>query len=105
MQKVLLTYSEAGEMLGVTHWTVRRWVQQGVLRAVGSGKGRKVTLGSIRRLAELDADAQEYKAHGAPGVQTGEKTACHTEGRIHRTGGPRTSNAARELDDLLAPRT
>ncbi|WP_366078353.1 helix-turn-helix domain-containing protein [Halomonas sp. OfavH-34-E] len=105
MQKVLLTYNEAAEMLGVSHWTVRRWANQGALRTVSSGKGRKVTLGSIRRLADLDAGAPEYDAHSAPGVQKMEKTACHTEGRGHRTGGPHTKNAAKELDALLAQRT
>ncbi|WP_074749316.1 helix-turn-helix domain-containing protein [Halomonas caseinilytica] len=100
MEKVLLTYHEAAEVLGVTHWTVRAWVRQGRLVARGSGKGRRVTVGSIRRMGGLDAEAPEDDAHMAPGVQRKE-TACHTREKARLTGGHRSLSAASELDDLL----
>lgn len=104
--KALVTYAEAAEMLSVSHWTVRQMVRQGRLTAAGEGKGRRVTMGSIRRIGELDADALDVESHSAPGVQSKEKTACHTKGRARRTGGRRTTTQAGvELDALLARQT
>lgn len=100
--KALVTYAEAAEMLSVSHWTVRQMVRQGRLTAAGEGKGRRVTMGSIRRIGELDADALEIESHSAPGVQKGEKSVCHIKGRARRSGGHRTTTQAGEgLDALL----
>lgn len=101
--KALVTYREAADMLSVTHWTVRQWVRDGRLTVVGEGKGRRVTMGSIRRLGQLDVEALDDDSHTAPGVSR--ERACHTNDPARRTGGPRISNAASELDDLLAQRT
>ncbi|GAA0581169.1 hypothetical protein GCM10008997_32570 [Halomonas salifodinae] len=98
--KALVTYHEAAEMLSVSHWTVREWAREGRLVVVGEGKGRRVTMGSIRRLGQLDAEALEHNAHGAPGVS--KERTCHTSDQAHRTGGRVTRSAAKELDALLA---
>lgn len=104
--KALVTYAEAAEMLSVSHWTVRQMVRQGRLTASGEGKGRRVTMGSIRRIGELDADALEIESHSAPGVQIKEKAACHTNVKARRSGGRRTTTQAGvELDALLARQT
>lgn len=104
--KALVTYAEAAEMLSVSHWTVRQMVRQGRLTAAGEGKGRRVTMGSIRRIGELDAAALEIDSHSAPGVQKGKNTVCHTNVKARRSGGHRTTTqAASELDALLGQRT
>src|SRR5690554_4069567 len=103
MQKALVTYHEAAKLLSVSHWTVRQMVRDGRLTASGNGRGRRVTMGSIRRIGQLDAEAPEHNAHRAPGVPRGK--ACHTNEPARRTGGPATSSAASELDALLAQRT
>lgn len=103
MKKALVTYYEAAELLSVSHWTVRQMVRDGRLSVTGNGRGRRVTMGSIRRIGQLDAEAVDSDSHSAPGVSRGK--ACHTNELAHRTGGRVTSNAASELDDLLAQRT
>ncbi len=103
MEKALVTYHEAAELLSVSHWTVRQMVRDGRLSVSGNGRGRRVTMGSIRRIGQLDAEAPGHNAHRAPGVSR-ERT-CHTNEPARRTGGQATSNAASELDALLAPRT
>lgn len=100
--KALVTYAEAAEMLSVSHWTVRQMVRQGRLTAAGEGKGRRVTMGSIRRIGELDADALDVESHSALGVQNGKGFVCHIKEPARRTGGHRiTTQAASELDALL----
>lgn len=101
--KVLLTYREAAELLSVSHWTVRQMVRDGRLNAAGEGKGRRVTMGSILRLGELDARAFEEPSHTAPDAQNRGKTARH-----HVQGNPRSENhasaasqASNSLDELL----
>lgn len=100
--KALVTYHEAAEMLSVSHWTVRTMVREGRLTATGEGKGRRVTMGSIRRIGELDADALDIDSHSAPGVQKGKKTVCHIKDKARRSGGHRTTKQAGSgLDALL----
>ncbi|MBZ5486952.1 helix-turn-helix domain-containing protein [Halomonas aquamarina] len=104
--KALVTYAEAAEMLSVSHWTVRQMVREGRLNATGEGKGRRVTMGSIRRIGELDADALDVESHSAPGVQNGKGFVCHIKEPVRLTGGHRTTTqAANELDALLGQRT
>ncbi|MGP9572554.1 helix-turn-helix domain-containing protein, partial [Halomonas sp. AOP42-E1-40] len=89
--KALVTYREAAEMLSVSHWTVRTMVREGRLNATGEGKGRRVTMGSILRLGELDAAAFEETSHAAPDAQSRGKTARH-----HVQGNPRGKKHARD---------
>ncbi|MBP5979073.1 MAG: helix-turn-helix domain-containing protein [Halomonas sp.] len=101
--KALITYREAAEMLSVSHWTVRTMVRQGRLNATGEGKGRRVTMGSILRLGELDAGTLEIDGHAAPDAQSRGKTVRHhVYGNPRSTGPNRTaSQAEKELDELL----
>lgn len=101
--KALVTYREASEMLSVSHWTVRQWVREGRLNVTGEGKGRRVTMGSILRLGELDTTAFEGNSHTVSSVQQQERDApYHAQGNAHSTGLKRTaSQASKELDELL----
>lgn len=103
--KALLTYREAAELLSVTHWTVRAMVREGRLNATGEGKGRRVTMGSILRIGELDGAAIDLDGHNSPGMQTEESVRRHTKGDAHCAGPKRTaSQASKELDELLGKR-
>ncbi|MGM1051846.1 MAG: helix-turn-helix domain-containing protein [Pseudomonadota bacterium] len=101
--KALLTYHEAAELLSVSHWTVRQMVRDGRLSVAGNGRGRRVTMGSVRRLGQLDVAMPTPNPLRAPGVSR--RKACHTNAPARHTGGPATSNAARELDALLVRQT
>jgi len=103
MEKALVTYHEAADLLSVSHWTVRQMVRDGRLCVSGNGRGRRVTMGSIRRIGQLDAEAPYSDSHNAPGVSR--NSTCHTKEPARRTGGRATSSAASELDALLAQRT
>lgn len=104
--KVLLTYREAAELLSVSHWTVRHMVRDGRLTAAGEGRGRRVTMGSILRLGELDAAAFEENSHTVSSVQKQERDGSHhIKGNSSRTGPNKTaSQASKELDELLGKR-
>lgn len=103
MQKLLYSYAEAAEVLGCGVETIRRRVRAGTLDTVGY----KVTLGSMLRIAGIDARGAPEHLRPAPGVSNRkEKRSCHTEGRTRSTGGHRTSiQAASELDALLRRKT
>ncbi|OWV31257.1 helix-turn-helix domain-containing protein [Halomonas campaniensis] len=104
--KALVTYREAAEMLSVSHWTVRQMVRDGRLNVAGEGKGRRVTMGSILRLGELDSRAFEETSHTAstaPDTHNRGKAARH-----HVQGNSRSENhasaasqASNSLDELL----
>ncbi len=47
----LLRLEEAGVVLGVSHWTLRRWSKQGRLKTVKLGSLRLVPREEINRLA------------------------------------------------------
>lgn len=79
MQKLLYTYAEAAELLGVSHWTVRRWISAGRLSAPVKGK---VSAGSLYRLAELGEDYTEGE----------DARGRHYSPDVHRT---HTSNTPR----------
>ncbi|MGE6780702.1 helix-turn-helix domain-containing protein [Vreelandella titanicae] len=104
--KVLVTYHEAAEMLSVSHWTVRQMVREGRLNATGEGKGRRVTMGSILRLGEMDARAFEEASHTVSSVQKQERgVRHHVQGNVRSKGANKaTSPAERELDELLVKR-
>lgn len=104
--KALVTYHEAAELLSVSHWTVRTMVREGRLNATGEGKGRRVTMGSILRLGELDAGAFEEPSHTAPVAQNRGKTTRHHVQGSNRSKEPNrtASQAEKELDELLARR-
>lgn len=55
MQDKLLTLSAAARRLGVSRWTLRRWLFRGELRAVRVGGRLRVPLLEVRRLARSDA--------------------------------------------------
>ena len=41
MEKALVTYHEAADLLSVSHWTVRQMVRDGRLCVSGNGRGRR----------------------------------------------------------------
>lgn len=50
--RVLLTYDEAGRLLGVSESTVRRLVKAERLRAVAVGRARRIHRGDVDSFAE-----------------------------------------------------
>jgi len=63
--KPLLEMREASTLLGVSHWTLRRWVKAGVVPALRVG--RKF----LFRRAELEAWLRGGSAHGGQSHQDG----------------------------------
>ena len=103
--KALVTYREAAEMLSVSHWTVRAMVSDGRLTAAGEGNGRRVTMGSILRIGELDGAVRGLEGHNSLSMQTEESARGHAKGNARSTGPKRTaSQASKELDELLGKR-
>jgi excisionase family DNA binding protein len=47
----LFRLEQAGAVLGVSHWTLRRWAKQGKLRTVKLGSLRLVPREEVNRLA------------------------------------------------------
>ena len=64
-RKPLLGMNEAARVVGVSHWTLRRWAKAGVVPAVRVG--RKF----LFRRAELEAWLRGGSAHGGQSHQDG----------------------------------
>lgn len=96
--KALVTYREAAELLSVSHWTVRTMVREGRLTATGEGKGRRVTMGSILRIGELDEGVFKAESQAAPADKPRSPAKSRPPGK-HMT----PSQTEAELDALLAP--
>lgn len=56
LEKELLTYDQAAELVSVSPSTIKRWVSKGALAAVGKGKLRRVRGVDVRKCFEGDAE-------------------------------------------------
>jgi excisionase family DNA binding protein len=52
MERQVLRLEAAAEALSVSHWTIRAWIKQGLIRTVRLGKLRMIPQAGINRIAE-----------------------------------------------------
>lgn len=65
LEKELLTYDQAAELVSVSPSTIKRWVSKGALAAVGKGKLRRVRGVDVQKCFEGDTEmaAPDLKAN------------------------------------------
>ena len=62
LKPTYVTIVHAAEILGKSHWTIRRWVHQGILPATQLGGRRKhwlIDLEDVNQLIEKGADKND----------------------------------------------
>jgi len=66
--EALLNCEQAAELLGISPWTVRKWLGTNKLRSVRLGRRVLIEPGEIRRIIDLGRD---YEPEWNPGPRTG----------------------------------
>nr|CDQ33430.1 Helix-turn-helix domain protein [Virgibacillus halodenitrificans] len=101
IDKPLYSTSEAAELLGASRWTISRWVRQGFLHSPIRGR---ITAGSLRRLAGLDAEGRAAGSPSEPARPNAESKKRYAYTKTVPAARPRPQasiDAEREFDELL----
>ena len=103
MEPLLFTLNESARQLSVSTRTVRRMMERGELPWVRIGRAIRIPAKSLKKWVDINMSS-EHNYSCAGNVQGG-KSTCHTNAKIVPFGGLVTSTqAAKELGDLLAQR-